>query len=165
MNYKIIDNALPQEDFLIIKNFIFDKRFSWHLIDGVTGNEDESLPNYASYYFSHIFWEGFDIQVEPSAMFSPLLNLMECRSIMRIKANCYPTTSEIIEHEDHVDYPFSHKGAIFYLNTNNGLTIIEDEVKVESIENRLLLFDSSKNHRSTTCTDAKCRINVNFNFF
>ena len=123
------------------------------------------FPNSASYYFSHIFWEGFDVQVGLSAMFAPLLNLMECRSIMRIKANCYPTTSEIIEHEDHVDYPFPHRGAIYYLNTNDGLTIIEDEVKVESIENRLLLFDSSKNHRSTTCTDAKCRINVNFNYF
>ena len=68
-------------------------------------------------------------------------------------------------HNNHVDYPFPHKGAIFYLNTNNGLTILEDKVEVESIENRLLLFDSSKQHKSTTCTDDKCRINVNFNFF
>ena len=38
-------------------------------------------------------------------------------------------------------------------------------LKIESIENRLLIFDASVPHHSTTCTDDKCRVNVNFNFF
>ena len=44
MDYKIIDNALPQEEFLKIKNVLCGNQFPWHFIDGVTGNEDESLP-------------------------------------------------------------------------------------------------------------------------
>jgi len=46
-----------------------------------------------------------------------------------------------------------------------GLTVLEDTIEIKSIENRLLLFDASVPHHSTTCTDDKCRVNVNFNFF
>jgi len=163
MNYKIIDNALPQEEFEGIKNNILSNDFPWNLTPAVT-NEQEVLLMHASFYFTHLFWIKF--KIEPaSQMFAPLLNLMDCNALMRIKANCYPSTPEIITHDRHVDYVFPHKGAIFYLNTNNGLTILEDKVKIESIENRLLLFDPSKPHTSTTCTDTKCRINVNFNYF
>ena len=163
MNYKIIDNALPQEEFEEIKNNILSNDFPWNLTPAVT-NEKEVLPMHASFYFTHLFWINF--KTEPATqMFAPLLNLMDCHSLMRVKANCYPSTPEIITHDRHVDYAFPHKGAIFYLNTNNGLTILEDNVEVESIENRLLLFDPSKPHTSTTCTDTKCRINVNFNYF
>ena len=163
MNYKIIDNALPQEEFNNIKNNILNPDFPWNLTTVIT-NEKEVLPTHASFYFTHMFWEGFNIEPQ-SQMFAPLLNLMECNALMRVKANCYPSTPEVMVHDNHVDFDYPHKGAIFYLNTNNGLTILEDKVEVESIENRLLLFDSSKPHRSTTCTDIKCRINVNFNYF
>ena len=163
MNYKIIDNALPQEEFKKIKNEILNPHFPWNLTTVIT-NEKEVLPTHASFYFTHLFWMQF--KTEPATqMFAPLINLMDCNALMRVKANCYPSTPETITHDKHVDYKFSHKGAIFYLNTNNGFTILEDNVKVESIENRLLLFDPSKPHTSTTCTDTKCRINVNFNYF
>lgn len=161
--HKIIDNSLPQEDFENIKNFVLNSNFPWNLTPVVT-NEKENLPITASYYFTHEFWSGFN--TEPQAqIFAPLLNLMECKAVMRIKANLYPSTETIIHHDNHCDYDFPHKGAIFYLNTNNGLTILEDGTEVESIENRLLLFDSSKLHHSTTCTNDKCRVNINFNYF
>ena len=163
MDYKIIDNVLPKEEFDNIKNNILDPSFPWHLVNQIT-DEKEDLPTHASFYFSHMFW--FEFHIEPaSQMFTPLLKLMDCHAVVRIKANCYPSTPERIIHDRHVDYSFSHKGAIFYLNTNNGLTILEDKIEVESIENRLLLFDPSKMHASTTCTDTQCRINVNFNYF
>ena len=163
MNYQIIDDALPEESFLKIKNSILCPNFPWHFSKGVTSPED-SLPTTSSYYFTHTFWDGFN--VEPQAkMFAPILVKIECRSVLRIKGNLYPSTETIMHHTDHADYGFPHHGAIFYLNTNNGLTILENKIEVESIENRILLFDSSKPHRSTTCTDDKCRVNVNFNYF
>ena len=76
----------------------------------------------------------------------------------------YPSTPVITHHEPHVDLEYEHKGAIFYINTNNGVTVLEDGTEIESIENRLLLFDSSKKHNSTSCTDAKVRVNINFNY-
>ena len=163
MDYEIIDNFLSHENYSTIKNYILEPHFSWNLSPVVSNLEDD-LSMTSSYYFTHEFWSGFN--TEPQAqVFAPLLNIMECNAIMRIKGNLYPSTEIIIHHDNHIDYEFPHKGAIFYLNTNNGLTILEDKINIESIENRLLLFDPSKPHRSTTCTDDKCRVNINFNFF
>ena len=163
MTYQIIDNVLPQDEFQKIKDFILNSNFPWNLTPVVT-NDKENLPINASYYFTHEFWSGFN--TEPQAqVFAPLLNIMNCRAMMRIKGNLYPSTESIVHHDNHIDYDFPHRGAIFYLNTNNGLTVLEDKINIESIENRLLLFDPSKPHRSTTCTNDKCRVNVNFNFF
>lgn len=163
MNYKIYDNFLSEEDFLTIKNHMFYPDFPWNLTSSVSDRE-ENLPVTSSYYFTHIFWANFNVNLS-SQIFSPILNKINCKAIIRIKGNLYPSTETIIHHENHIDFDYSHKGAIFYLNTNNGITVLENEVEVESIENRLLLFDASKPHHSTTCTNDKCRVNVNFNFF
>lgn len=161
--YEILDNFLPDEEFKKLKSCILNNKFPWNLSTQVT-DDKEDLPVNASYYFTHEFWSGFHIEPE-SQIFAPILNQIECKSIIRIKGNLYPSTETIVHHKNHVDYPFPHRGAIFYLNTNNGLTILEDNIEVESVENRLLLFDPSKPHRSTTCSDDKCRVNINFNFF
>lgn len=163
MDYKIIDNFLDQEKFLKIKNSILNLQFPWTFTPRVT-NIEEDLKITGSYYFTHLFWGGFSVSPE-SQMFVDILNGVDAKSVIRIKANLYPSTETIIHHDNHTDYDFPHRGAIFYLNTNNGLTILEDTIEVNSVENRLLLFDPTKNHRSTTCSDDKCRVNVNFNFF
>ena len=61
-------------------------------------------------------------------------------------------------------FEYRHKSAILYINTNNGLTVLEDGTECESVANRLLLFDASKPHHSTTCTDQKRRVNINMNY-
>lgn len=162
MTYEIIDDFLNQEDFDKIKNIMINPNFPWILVPSVT-NEKENLQTSASYYFSHQFWLGFDIKPK-AQIFAPILNQIECRAVIRIKGNLYPSTETIVHHIDHIDYEFPHRGAIFYLNTNNGLTVVDGK-EVKSVENRLLLFDPTVFHHSTTCTDDKCRINVNFNYF
>ena len=62
-----------------------------------------------------------------------------------------------------IDY--KHCGLIFYLNTNNGFTILDDGTKIESVENRALFFDPSKRHCSTTCTDSIFRSIIIINYF
>jgi hypothetical protein len=160
--FEIIDNFLSKEDFNNIKNFMLNSHFPWNLTP-VVSNDKEDLPMTGSYYFTHEFWSGFHTEQE-AQIFAPILNKIECRAIMRIKGNLYPSTETLIHHMNHIDFEFPHRGAIFYLNTNDGLTVIDGE-EVESIENRLLLFDPTVPHHSTTCTNDKCRINVNFNFF
>ena len=163
--YKIIDNFLSKEEFNCIKNHILNPGFSWNLSPSVT-EEKEHLPITSSYYFTHLFWSQFSYNIDPNVkIFAPILDKVSCKAIMRIKANLYPSTEKIMHHIEHSDEDYPHRGAIFYLNTNDGFTILEDEIEVESVENRILLFDPSKSHRSTTCTNDKCRINVNFNFF
>ena len=127
-------------------------------------NLEENLKTTSSYYFTHLFYSG--LYVDPNShIFIDILNQLEVKSLIRIKANLYPSTDNIEYQSEHIDYDYPHKGAIFYLNTNDGFTTLEDGTKIESVENRILLFDPSKPHNSTTCTDNKCRVNVNFNFF
>ena len=160
--FEIIDNFLSQEEFIKVKNFMLNPNFPWNLTP-IVSNEKENLPISASYYFTHEFWSGFHTEKEAQA-FAPILNKIECNAIIRIKGNLYPSTETIVHHMDHIDYEFPHRGAIFYINTNDGLTVVNNQ-EVESIENRLLLFDPTVPHHSTTCTNDKCRVNVNFNFF
>ena len=87
------------------------------------------------------------------------------RALVRIKANLYQCTPKIIKHGEHADFDWEHKGALYSLNTCNGGTILEDGTKIESKENRMLLFDPSKPHASTTCTDQPARFNININYF
>lgn len=163
--YKVIDNVLPRHEFNYIKNLMMSVDFSWNLNLSVTDSiKNEPITNTASYYFTHTFWDKF--HTTPDAMmFANLLNSLGVKAISRIKGNCYPSTDKLIHHKNHVDYEFPHRAAILYINSNDGLTILEDEIEIESVENRLLVFDASRIHRSTTCTNAPCRINVNFNFF
>ena len=85
-------------------------------------------------------------------------------SIHRIKANLNLRTPKIIKHGFHRDGTGSFMVAIYYVNTNDGYTEFEDGTQVESIENRLLVFDSSLKHTGTTCTNAKVRCVINFNY-
>jgi len=161
--YEIIDNFLTQDKFLKVKNSILNSEFSWNLTPWVS-NLNENLKITSSYYFTHLFYSG--LYVDPNShIFIDILNQLEVKSLIRIKANLYPSTDNIEYQSEHIDYDYSHKGAIFYLNTNDGFTILEDGTKIESIENRILLFDPSKPHNSTTCTNDKCRVNVNLNYF
>jgi len=161
--YEIIDNFLTQDKFLKVKKSILNPEFSWNLTPWVS-NLEENLKMTSSYYFTHMFCSG--LYVDPqSHVFVDILNQLEVKSLIRIKANLYPSTDNIEYQSEHIDYDYPHKGAIFYLNTNDGFTILEDGTKVESVENRILLFDPSKPHNSTTCTNDKCRVNVNFNYF
>ena len=161
--YKVIDNFLTEEKFLKVKNSILNSEFSWNLTPWVS-NLQENLKITSSYYFTHLFYSGLYVD-QNCHIFVDILNQLEVKSLIRIKANLYPSTDNIEYQSEHIDYDYPHKGAIFYLNTNDGFTTLEDGTKVESIQNRLLLFDPSKPHNSTTCTNDKCRVNVNFNFF
>jgi hypothetical protein len=74
------------------------------------------------------------------------------------------------------------KTACFYINTNNGSTEFRKEysdyetlayglppdpdhgAKIESVANRMIIFDSNLEHGGHACTDEKVRVLVNFNY-
>tara|TARA_S200000501_G_C20626132_1_gene656795 strand:+ start:143 stop:634 length:492 start_codon:yes stop_codon:yes gene_type:complete len=160
-NYQIQDEALDSFDFLNIKTFISSQNFPWFYSPFVADKEEVSN----DFYFTHIAYENHKLNSSQDTwnVLTPLLKHIRPRAIIRIKINAYPNIGKHITHGEHTDYPFEHKGALFSLNNCNGHTIIGDN-KIDSKENRLLLFDSSKPHSSTSCTDAKMRWNININY-
>ena len=104
--------------------------------------------------------------VSPYAkLLDPLLKKLKIKALIRLKANLYPNQGKMIEHAEHTDFPFKHKGALFSLNTSDGFTVLKDGTKIHSVANQILLFDASQPHHSSTCTNTKVRCNINVNYF
>jgi hypothetical protein len=96
----------------------------------------------------------------------PILRRINPSAIVRIKANLQPRAETIYTHQYHLDHNFfSGKIAIFYINSNDGYTIFEDGTKIDSVENRLLVFNGDVLHTGTTCTNQKVRCLINFMFY
>ena len=89
-----------------------------------------------------------------------------------MKLNLQPRTDKIVKGLFHVDMDGEMNietmktwtTSIFYINSNNGYTEFESGEKIESIENRMVEFQSTLKHRGTTCTDEQTRTVINFNF-
>jgi hypothetical protein len=177
--YKIIDNFLDKEIF----NIVYDKMvitrtsfFPWYYAPGVSNYSYEK--NSKIFYFVHNFYIEDRINSEFfSDIILPIINkfnklhktkdgVPEIKSLIRAKGNFYPYQGEKrFIHGAHKDYPFKHKGFLFYVNDNNGSTILEDGTEIESKANRVLIFEPYKSHQSTNCSDKQGRININFNYF
>ena len=94
-----------------------------------------------------------------------LVKTLKAKSLIRSRVLLYPNQGKFIHHEPHVDFPYSHKAALLYINDNNGFTEFETGERVESISNRLIIFDGSRRHNSTTCTDQSIRVVLAVNYF
>ena len=160
MRHKIIKNFLPQDVFNKIQADLTNSFFPWYFNNTIS---HESLDD--DFYFTHIFYNHRKVNSEYYENIKPILNLLKPRALMRIKANLYYRTPTLNEHPEHMDYDFPHKGAIYYINDNDGYTVLKGKHRIKSEANSLLLFDPSEPHNSTSCTDAKARININFNYF
>ena len=158
----VIKNFLKEEEFKKIKDTMLSNEFPWYFIDSVVEPKD------GHYQFIHHFYKDC-APAKSCYLLNPLVNLLEPVSIVRIKANLTTNSNKIIEHGYHTDYNnFSSpnlKTAIFYINNNNGYTKFETGEVIQSEENKLVVFDADKRHTGTNCSDKKCRVVINLNFF
>ena len=176
---KIIDNFLDLETFKNIKKEMLQSSgyFDWYYQDTVTS--DQKI-NEGEFQFTHMFFlagpRGFagstikDMHANFSKknypLIEPIINKINPFSVVKVKANLLIKTEEIKKYDFHVDFVKEDlTTAIFYMNTCNGYTLFEDGTKVNSVENRLLEFDSKLKHTGTTCTDKNIRVVINFNYF
>ena len=168
MEYKIIDNFLSENDLVAFQNRLMNSDFGWCFNQSVAHEDDK---NEQHYYFTNAL---YDRCMPQNPVFNELIHTflpamvkhgIELRALIRFKCNMYPSSPTIMQHDWHKDFEYEHRGIIFSVNTCNGATVLEDGTKIDSVANRCLLFDPSKDHASTTCTDQKVRDNINMNFF
>jgi hypothetical protein len=163
MDYKVQDNFLPEEDFKAIQDLMMGDMFPWHYHKAVTYLDEET--DSRAFYFTHLFYSNPKITSDHIKLLNPLFEKMDVKAFIRIKGNMYPNLSGYSPQEPHIDYNYPHKGALFYINTNDECTILEDGTRIESIANRILFFDPSKMHDSTYPSNQKVRVNINMNYF
>ena len=182
MDIEVIDNFLPEESFLYLKQMIIDNpRFPWFLSTGVSTNEDDPESVRISDTVRNELWNTFhyhlvynqNLQCTPinglcddiMQIFGDRLNsVREIKSLIRIKVNSYSYTPKVMEHGPHIDIDIPCVAALYSLNTCNGYTKFKDGTKVDSVGNRIVFFDASEYHQSTTTSDQKFRFNINFNY-
>jgi len=172
---KVIDDFLDAEEFTKVKEIFNSTTLPWYRNDAISDrNTTGSLLNpLDNYYFTHLL---YSIYQPTSDHFNTLVEIfvpkireamgLDFHTFIRIKANCYIRTEELQTHPWHVDSKDMPDlmGGIFSLNTCDGYTGFIDGTTVDSVENRMVFFDSTDKHHSTSCTNAQNRLNINFNF-
>ena len=162
MDKKIIDNFLPQDYLVHLQRMMLDHNFPW-LYNAEVANR--GIVRNDDFYFTHNLFQEFQPSSSIFEEFIPFFKQLEMNALIRARALLYTNQGRQIVHEKHIDFKFPHKTAVFYVNTNNGYTEFEDGTKVESVENRIVFFDGSIPHNSSTCTDQKIRVVVSINYF
>lgn len=152
---KIVDDFLDHHQFSIIRSLIMNTNFPWFFGPVTTGSKFHQC--------THCFYQ-LD---QPTHLFQDISFFREklnVRSLVRIKANLNQRTETIEEHDYHIDFA-DMKTAIFYLNSCDGYTKFKNGQKVNSVANRVVIFDSNLEHHGTSCTNAPARVVLNLNYF
>lgn len=166
MRHKIIDNLLPNETFLQLQKNMLGPHIPWAYNSTIVTPGSYTVEDLHDFQFTHTFYKTHSPTSDWINVISPILEFINPSALVRIKANLLPRTEKHIIHEYHYDHnQFDGKIALFYVNTNNGYTIFKDETKIDSVENRLLIFDGNVLHTGTTCTDQRVRCVINFMFY
>ena len=154
---EIIDNYLPDDIFNEMQDLMLSRGFPWFYQDRIVKHTP------INYQFVHVF--------KPDSQYTqlvrPLLNKINPTQVLRCKVNLRPITQQHEQSPYHVDQTRNqnHKIAIYYINTNNGYTIFEhDKQQIQSIQNRLIIFDGHLRHAGVSTTDTKRRVVLNLNY-
>ena len=168
---KVIDDFLPKENFDELKTYLFSKKLPWRYVDKVT-SEDDSINDFQ--FVHHVYgYSGVMNQICFNIL-EPCLNKLNADYTYRIKCNLGTRTEKTQKRGGfHIDLPHDishkdvdkHRTSVYYINTNDGGTLFKESGKfVNSVANRMVVFDSQLSHVGMTCTNKKRRIVINFNY-
>ena len=170
MKFKIIDNFLQKKVYQEISNYLTSNKVPWYFIDkDVIGDEYGSTKNKNGYY-SCCFYNKFEPDHESFYKYiPPILDKLKIRALIQIRANLIFRDIDTKESAFHADFPYSNSTTgILFFSTCNAQTIlkIEDqEIAVDSVENRMLLFPTNVLHKAIYQDNLHKRYLINFNFF
>jgi|TARA_R100001460_G_C3437064_1_gene162973 hypothetical protein len=158
--FEVVDNYLTPDEHLVLKITMESDTFPWYLNKGKRIITNKLF----DYQFVHIFYKDNFINSDFFKDLNCIIKKLKPLSLIRIKGNCNPISNKLIKFEKHPDQFFKCKAAIYYLNDNNGFTMIGDN-KIESKANRMVFFDAQTKHYGTNSTNCNNRMVINFNYF
>ena len=143
----VIDDYLQEGDFNRIRRYFegedddgtVDGSCCWQYVPGCVGTDDPD----GHFHFSSLIYSMHHILV-PRAfnLLQPILQQTGVSSLGRIKANCMVQTHElkVMKLGFHTDFPRAMTTGIFYINDNDGYTLLEDGTKIHNVANRFAMF-------------------------
>ena len=157
---KVIDNFLEEDIFKEIEKILMSDKFPWFFND--FKNDSDDINNFQ---FTHTVVRGNgNVESKFIQYMKPFFDKLNIKKIFRIKINLTTRTQKLFNHLYHTDVPFQCSTAIFYINSNNGKTIFKNGEEINSVANRMVIFNSNLEHAATSLTDEKTRVVINFNF-
>ena len=163
--FKVIDNFLDKEIFKKIQKGILENTyFPWYFSDYTDYLKEKGLDKGK---YIHTFYENNNSNSKYYDLLLPIVEKLKCVSLIKIKINSTNYSDKIIEGTYHIDNKYKNtKTAVYYLNTNDGYTKFKkNKKKINSVKNRIVIFDSNKEHLGTTTTNVKRRVVLNLNYF
>jgi hypothetical protein len=190
--YKIIDNFLNEKDFDKLSYDILPSiddqirqqqinNFNWIYVKNQVNSWDE--PDYLKKVTDielldprhrWVFGNSSFIRGVPFPSFPvlvPLINKIFPLAIFRVQSVFTVQQDKMARSAFHIDYTDETQEytdmvtSIFYMNTTNGPTILEDGTEIECRANRLVSYPYKTYHSGVLCTDQPYRIVINFNYF
>ena len=188
IKYEVIDNFLSDSDFTELKNIILPTSIpgDWGNLpwiyqgsNVVRGDDNYDEPSHLKkvtdieplnlmhdWYFAHLL--SFSSTYIPHPPFlNVFLNKISPLAVYRIQANFTVQQEKRMRSLFHIDRSLapSMVTSIFYMNTTNGPTILEDGTEIDCRANRLATFPYDTYHSGVMCTDQPYRIVINLNYF
>ena len=179
----VYNDVLSDADFSVISDNLLGTNFPWFY------NEFTDFSGDNRGRFIHCFYSGNMFNSDRAFILDPLLNKFYIHSLMRVKANfttikhkdkklgAYhkdidPNMCEVCdklncsEHENYQKSLITDQitNVVFYLNTNNGYTLLDDGTKIPSVANKLVVFGNDR-HTDVTHTDTEERLVLNIGFY
>jgi hypothetical protein len=171
---QIIDDVLPEEDYERLWTSMIGDDFAWYFaitkVRNYVGEEDSTVlsnshPNNCQ--LCHNFHADDTVISRHWHLTEGIRDKLQASAYLRVKANMTLATHIPLETKMHIDFGdvTGYKTAIYYVNSNDGYTKFETGEIVESVGNRLVIFDGRTKHCGSTHTNQKYRIVINFNYF
>lgn len=157
-------NFLADEDFYTLADIMLGPNFPWFFQPKKVSSDQTAT--YKSCQHTHMFYDENKINSNFYELIEPIINKLDVRSLIRVKANMTIGDPDPVESGMHVDFPYEDsKTSVFYLNSNNGYTLFESGEKIPSEQNSIATFNSQMRHCGVTCSDQQIRVVINLNYF
>ena len=166
---EIIDDFLSEEEFKNFLEVILNGEFPWYRGIKVTSNITSPIKEFESKeeqtQLCHVFINDSSKSYSLSSVF-PIFDKLKVKEILRAKINLTFNTGKQVVGGWHNDFSLVNKNkiAIFYINDNNGFTLLEDGTKILSKANRLVIFNNSVLHTGISQTNTEERIVLNIGY-
>ena len=160
MEYKIIENYLKEKDIKEIEQLLFCDNFPWYHSNQIVEKDNQF------YFFHNLIKDNYIISNYFYKIMLPLINDFknEIKYIHRARINCFTNRGKQVGYGKHYDHDFSHKILLYYVNTNNGYTYLNNKYKINSVRNNLAIINGDIPHEIISHTDTNLRVTINITY-
>jgi|TARA_S200002703_G_scaffold28485_1_gene24221 hypothetical protein len=156
---KIKDNFIDKQKHEKILKTMCSSEFPWYY------NNYKVRPGDNNFQMTHTLYRNHAITSPFFQLINPVLDKLKAKALVGIKCNLTFVTPKKIIYGMHTDFDAKCKTAVYYVNSNNGITLFKNKQSVASLENRMVIFSSDSIHTGVSHTDKKIRLVINLNYY